>query len=369
MDFGLVALAAVLLFFLSFANGANDVSKAIATLAGSGLTSVRTAIAWGTVWTVAGALSGLFWGGALIKNISSSIYVESHDFYMPLALTISLAPILWVSLATWRKWPVSTTHAVVGGLVGAGLMAYGMQGIDWPTILKKIALPLLVSPFMAIALAWLLTPALEKTARITDRVRLCLTPVPKVALVHANSRTQEPLEDCLICSCDSPQAGLTHGVTLSVDRMHWLTSGLLSFSRGLNDAPKLIAIVMPFLMLDHLIAPGWLFIWGALAMGAGSWLGGRRITNVLGFQVTKMNHTQGFSANLISAFLVIGASRFGLPVSTTHVSSSSIMGVGLSNQTGLNMRTVSGMLFAWLVTVPVAGLFAVLVYMMGALYV
>ncbi|PCJ95215.1 MAG: hypothetical protein COA45_12260 [Zetaproteobacteria bacterium] len=368
MDFCLTALAAVLLFFLAFANGSNDVSKGIATLAGAGLTSVRGAIAWGTLWTMAGALAGLFWGSAIIKNITSSIYVDSHEFYMPLALAISIAPILWVSLATWRKWPVSTTHAVVGGLVGGGLMAYGMQGIDWPTIMKKIALPLLASPFMAIILAWFLTPTLEKTAKMINCIRLCLTPVPKVTLIHTNNRTQEPLKDCLVCACDSPQAGLTHGITLSVDNMHWFTSGLLSFSRGLNDTPKLIAIVMPFLILDNLVAPVWLFFWGALAMGAGSWIAGKNITEVLGFNVTKMNHEQGFSANLVSAFLVIGASRFGLPVSTTHVSSSSIMGVGIANHKGLNMKTVKTMLFAWLVTAPVAAIFAAIIYMLGKLY-
>ncbi|PJB71529.1 MAG: hypothetical protein CO093_04930, partial [Alphaproteobacteria bacterium CG_4_9_14_3_um_filter_47_13] len=85
----------------------------------------------------------------------------------------------------------------------------------------------------------------------------------------------------------------------------------------------------------------------------------------LGFNVTKMNHEQGFSANLVSAFLVIGASRFGLPVSTTHVSSSAIMGVGIANKKGLNMKTVKSMLFAWLVTAPVAALFAALIYIIA----
>jgi PiT family inorganic phosphate transporter len=364
-----VFLAAVLLFFLSFVNGGNDVSKAIATLAGAGLASVRGAIAWGTLWTVAGAFAGLLWGGLLIKNINGSIYVESHDFYMPLALAVSVAPILWVALATWRGWPVSTTHAIIGGFVGAGLIAYGAGGIEWPHAFSKIALPLLVSPFLAISLAWFLAPALEKSARLTNRVRLCLTPAPRLTLVASrgtiNSRAEASIDDCLICDCDSPQAGLTHGVTLSVDNMHWLTSGLLSFSRGLNDAPKLVAVVLPFLMLDGLAAPAWLYFLGALAMGAGSWFAGKNITEVLGFNVTKMNHEEGFSANLVAAFLVVGASRFGLPVSTTHVSASSIMGVGLSRQKGLNMSTVKTMLFAWLVTVPAAGLFAAIIYMAG----
>jgi inorganic phosphate transporter, PiT family len=365
-----VFLAAVLLFFLSFANGGNDVSKAIATLAGAGVTSVRGAIAWGTVWTVAGALAGLLWGGLLIKNINGSIYREAHNFYMPLALAVSIAPILWVALATWRGWPVSTTHAIVGGFVGAGLIAYGSRGINWSQTFSKIVLPLLVSPFIALALAWFLTPWLKRSARFTNRIRVCLTPVPRFSLGASRSSmipvSQAPADDCIVCDCNSPQAGLTHGVTLSVDNMHWLTSGLLSFSRGLNDTPKIIAVVMPFLMLAGNPAPEWLFFWAALAMGAGSWFAGKNITEVLAFNVTKMNHEEGFSANLVSAFLVIVASRFGLPVSTTQVSASSIMGVGLGGQKGINTHTVKSMLFAWLVTVPSAGVFAALIYMAGA---
>lgn len=363
-----VFLAAGLLFLLSFVNGGNDVSKSIATLAGAGLASVRGAIAWGTLWTVAGALAGLLWGSSLIKNINGSIYSEAHVFYMPLALAVSIAPILWVALATWRGWPVSTTHAIVGGFVGAGLAAYGVQGIAWPHVLSKIALPLLASPFLAIAMAWFLTPAFKKSARFTNRIRLCLTPVPRFRLVTSGGAmrlAQAPVDDCLVCDCNSPQAGLTHGLTLSVDNMHWLTSGLLSFSRGLNDTPKLIAVVMPFLLLGGFSAPAWLFFWGALAMGAGSWFAGKNITEVLGFNVTKMNHEEGFAANLVAAFLVVGASRFGLPVSTTQVAASSIMGVGLSQHKGLNKNTVKTMLLAWLVTAPVAGLFAALIYMAG----
>ncbi len=365
-----VFLAVALLFFLSFANGGNDVSKAIATLAGAGVTSVRGAIKWGTLWTVAGALAGLIWGGLLIKNINGSIYSQAHEFYMPLALAVSIAPILWVALATWRGWPVSTTHAIVGGFVGAGLVAYGSGGIAWPHILSKIVLPLLASPFIALALAWFLTPWLEKSARFTNRIRVCLTPVPRVSLANSqHSMTllmQAAAEDCLVCDCESPQAGLTHGVALSVDNMHWLTSGLLSFSRGLNDAPKLIAVVMPFLMLNGVPAPDWLFLWAAAAMGAGSWLVGKNITEVLAFRVTRMNHEEGFSANLVASFLVIVASRFGLPVSTTQVSASAIMGVGLGGRKGLNTDTIKSMLFAWLVTAPASGVFAALIYLAGA---
>ncbi len=345
MEFIYIFIACTLLFGLSYANGANDVSNAIATLAGSGVTSVKRAIAWGTAWTIIGALFGILWGTAILKNISESIYMDDYGFIFAAAMATAIAPILWVSLATWRKWPVSTTHFVIGGLVGTGLIGYGASGINWPTIFTKIALPLLIIPFIAIFLAWLLTPGLEKFARVANRIRICITPVPRFAMLEAQNRTAMPLEDCVICDCESTEAGLTYGVNLSMDNLHWLTSGLLSFSRGLNDSPKLVAIVLPFLFMYDSV-PVWLFIWGGLAMGLGSWYGGKKITELLGFQVTKLNHEQAFAANLVSAFLVIGASRFGMPVSTTHVSSSSIMGVGLVNQEGLNIQTVMSMLFA-----------------------
>ncbi|WP_370334575.1 anion permease [Parvularcula marina] len=333
MELFLPALAAILLFALTFANGANDVSKAIATLAGAGVTTVQRAVLWGTIWTVAGSLFGLVWGHALIKNISSSIYVESHDFVLAVAVSVILAPALWVALATWRKWPVSTTHAVVGGLVGVGLIAYGANAIDWETLGKKIALPLLASPLMAIVLAYFLTPLLERVAH----------------RFHADGD-------------DDPLTEGARKPRLTVDHLHWLTSGLLSFSRGLNDTPKLIAITLPVLMLSPGEVPVWTYLWAATAMGAGSYLAGRRITKVLGFDVTKLSHAQGFAANLISTVLVLGASRLGLPVSTTHVSSSSIIGLGLVNKRGVNMKTVRAMVLAWIITLPAAALFAILSY-------
>ena len=361
MGSSLVFLAVGLLIFLAFANGGNDVSKAIATLAGARLTSVHNAVLWGTGWTVAGALSGLFWGQALVNNISQNIYTGPHDFYLPLALAPGLAATLWVSLATWRNVPVSTTHAVIGGMVGTGLVAFGPDGIAWHALWSNIALPLLASPIMAIALAFVLTPFLEKLAHAVAGTQVCTTQVPKLVYARVNG-SENIVGDCLVCATDSLQAQLTSGFTLNVDHLHWLTSGLLSFARGLNDTPKLIAIVLPFLLLDTYMPPYWMYVWAALAMGAGSYMAGRRITEVLGFKVTEMNHAQGFAANFVSTFLVISASRLGLPVSTTQVSASSIMGLGLVNGCGLNMKTVMAMLFAWLVTVPAAALFGALFY-------
>ena len=359
--------AMVILAFLSFANGANDVSKAIATLAGARVTSIKKAVLWGTLWTLLGSVSGLYWGTAIIKNITENIYTAQPDFSFSMALAIGLAPALWVIAATRFQWPVSTTHAVVGGLLGAGMAALGTSGVAWQSTFYKIALPLLASPLMAIGLAYALSPLLQRTAALLERIRFCLLPSPKFALVQANqlaaATTMEP-QNCIVCDCDSQEAQTNHNIALSVNHMHWLTSGLLSFSRGLNDTPKLIAVILPFLLAGNMgkEAVGGMFMVSAVSMAAGGFLVGGRITEVLGFRVTEMNHTQGFSANAVATFLVLFASKLGLPVSTTHVSACSIMGQGMADGHRLNKKTVGSMLFAWLVTVPVSGIVAMAVY-------
>lgn len=363
MDIYLI-VAVTLLAFLSFANGANDVSKAIATLAGAKVTSIRKAVMWGTLWTLAGSMSGLYWSAAIIKNITQSIYTTQPDFSFAMAFSIGLAPALWVLLATWRKWPVSTTHAVVGGLLGAGVTALGMSGIAWSNTLLKIGLPLLVSPLLAIGLAYILSPLLQKAASTLESVRFCLLPTPKLAFVTANRMQTVAAQSCIVCDCDSPESAANHSIALSVNHMHWLTSGMLAFSRGLNDTPKLIAVILPFLLADNLPQETmlWMFIISAVAMAVGGLLVGSRITKVLGFKVTELNHTQGFSANAVATFIVLFASKLGLPVSTTHVSTCSIMGLGLSNGRGLNKDTVFPILSAWFITVPAAALFAMIIY-------
>lgn len=359
-----------LLFFLSFANGANDVSKAVATLAGARVTSVKKSVLWGTAWTAVGAIAGLFLGSELIKNMMGSLYnvpAVSNDLALPLA--VALAAIAWVSLATWRGWPVSTTHAIVGGLIGSGIVALGFENISWSVAAHKILLPLLFSPFIAIGLGWFLGPHLQKIAKRAHGFKICLPGFAKPALAPASNmrRAAASIEDCTICDCDSVEARATPGIVVSVDSLHWLTSGLLSLSRGLNDAPKLIAVALPFIMANDTTTQAWLFLVSALAMSLGGLVAGRKITEILGFKVTKMDHEQGFSANLIAAFLVIGASRLGLPVSTTHVSASAIMGTGLGARAGLNKNVVTSIIFAWLVTVPSAAVFSAAIYWMAKL--
>jgi PiT family inorganic phosphate transporter len=153
-----------------------------------------------------------------------------------------------------------------------------------------------------------------------------------------------------------------------MDTFHWLTSGLVSLARGLNDAPKMVALLVTLSLFNgtqsaHLLGQG--FVAVALGMGLGSWFAGRRVTEVLAEKVTRMDHLEGFSANLTTAILVTIAAKFGLPASTTHVSSCSIMGVGLrQGRNRINGRVVGEILLAWIVTLPISGLLAACSYLL-----
>lgn len=357
------AMGVGLLFLLGFVNGMNDVSKGIATLSGSGESSLSGAVGWGSVWTALGSASGIFWGGALLKTIQTGIFEKNISLSISADLAVVVASIGWVLLASLRGWPVSTTHAIVGGLIGAGIATAGAKHIAWGHTLRSIALPLLFSPFIAIFLGYAATAVLLRTVGPLGRYKICLFPVPgRIAVITGQTAAMEApvAESCTVCDVDSRAAEMHAGLRIDDGHVHWITSGLLSYARGLNDTPKFIAVVLPITvaMAGMNFPPGGLFLVAAIAIGAGSWFGGRKVTTVLSFKITRMNRHQGLLANAISAFLVIFASRLGLPVSTTHVSAGAIMGVGVTGKGGVARHTVKTMVVAWLVTVPASALFA-----------
>jgi len=149
-----------------------------------------------------------------------------------------------------------------------------------------------------------------------------------------------------------------------LDIFHWVSSGMTSFARGLNDAPKIAALAFGISIgsFETQLNTVFYFVLIALAMGVGSIISGLRVTETLAEKVTTMNHEEGFIANLTTSLLVTVAARFGFPVSTTHVSSSAIIGVGLNRSKKINWKVVSEMILAWIVTLPVAALISFVAY-------
>ena len=371
MEISLFAFA--LVFALAFANGANDVSKAIATLVGSGVTSYRSAIAWGTVWTMVGAALAAFVASSMVKTFSHGLVQTGTVIGPAVTLSVLTGTIAWVLCASRSGLPVSTTHALTGAIVGTGLVAFAGDGLIWPAIGKKIALPLLLSPFLALTVSLLIHPAVRALARKWEGACLCVMPASR-ALVAIDPRggtrtlfqTAQFGQPVIAVPAQCDRAGL-QGLVVGLDTIHWLSSGLASFARGTNDAPKIVAMLLlgsataawPSVS-SQLAAFGGVVI----AMGLGSYFGGLRVTEVLAGKVTKMNHAEGLSANLATSSLVLVSGSLGLPVSTTHVSGSAIIGIGLlKGRNSVRWMTVRDMVLAWVVTLPASALLACIAYL------
>jgi PiT family inorganic phosphate transporter len=349
---------------IAYINGANDVSKGIATLAGSGVTGYRRATAWGTAWTGAGAVVGSFVARAMIQTFGKGLFASGvHPTLVAAVATIGGAA-LWVTIATWKGLPVSTTHAIVGSIAGVAVLAYGVLGVNWLGLAAKIALPLLLSPLLSLGLTvtalktWsVLVPNSQADCVCADTniaVELSRQPVDVMTFTSTTPQVQ-------ITTCNSAVHS-TPGLTLN--HLHWLTSGATSFARGLNDAPKMVALILGAAMLTGHGAnvPIIYFVVVAGGMMAGSWSAGRRVTEVLARKVTRMDHREGFVANLITAALVAPAAALGLPMSTTHVASGAIIGVAIRQSDSVNRKVIWDMLLAWILTLPFAALLGMAVF-------
>jgi PiT family inorganic phosphate transporter len=366
---GLVLIATGLGALVAYVNGSNDVSKGIATLVGSGTTSYRGALAWGTLWTGLGALAGAWLAGAMLQTFGQGLFAPGATPTFAAAIATMLGAGGWVVLATRTGLPVSTTHAIVGSLAGVALVAYGPHAVNWETLVQKIAVPLVASPLVALATVSVLIrvsprapapdcacvaiePTLATVAMAGEEARSALaSALPQVRLTVARSAE---------CAANVPQA-----LSLRIEHLHWLTSGATSFARALNDAPKIVALMLG----ASALAGGatqrreTVFFVVALGMVTGSIVGGRRVTAVLAERVTPMNHREGLLANATTAALVGAGAVFGLPMSTTHVASSAIIGIGVNRPAGqTNRRTVRDMLLAWLVTLPASALLGIAVF-------
>ena len=283
--------------------------------------------------------------------------------------------------------PVSTTHAIVGSLLGVALMAFGTAGVAWNILIWKVALPLLLSPLVALAATILLRRMWEQwqATRQTADDCICVAVGGQAPLLQVGGQApllqvggQAPLLQnsslatatfdggLSVTTCDTEVAMPAVATALiTVDKLHWLSAGLTSFARGMNDAPKLAGLMLGAAMLSGggVLPTQTAFIVVAVAMTVGGLIAGLRVTKVLAEKVTKMNHHEGFTANIVTSVLVSAGAVFGLPMSTTHVSTSALIGVGASGAKGdLQMGTVKKLLAAWVITLPGAAALGIMLF-------
>ena len=357
-------------FFLAYANGANDNFKGVATLFGSETISYKIAIWWATLTTFAGSIASIALADALLKNFSGKGLVpaaiaNTDQFHIAVALGAGLT----VILATITGFPISTTHSLTGALTGAGLMAIG-KDLNFAALGKSFFIPLLVSPLIAIVLGAIIYGtfrSLRLILGINKAWCICagnkqeLVPVA-VAANNSNILQAVITPDIAIDTtekCQQKYVGKFWGIDSQklVDICHFISAGVVSFARGLNDTPKIVALLLTvsaFSIQGGMLAVG-------LGMAIGGLLNAKKVATTVSKKITTLNAGKGLSANLVTGFLVIFASRLGVPVSTTHVSVGSIFGVGVISKSA-HINVFSQVLGSWFLTLPIAAIASGITY-------
>lgn len=353
-------LLVVLTLGVAFANGANDVSKGVATLVGGGLASERRAILWGAGWTVLGGAAALGLSRGMLSTLAGPGIWRGPPLGEALPLAAAAGVIGWLALATGTGLPVSTTHSLVGAILGAGLVAAGGgDGVVWSGVLAQVALPLALSPILSLALVGAGLPVAGAGFRRLGRYCVCLEQhEPALAPAGPGGALSTGRAFRMLAGADCPPRVVTR--INALDSLHWLAAGATSFARGLNDAPKILALG---LLAGAGIGLGthFLLVLVAVAMGLGGCYAGARVTGTLSRKVTPMSGPDALTASGVTAVLVGLASGLGLPVSTTHVAGGSVIAVGIHRRE-LRGTIARDMAIAWLVTVPITAALAAGVY-------
>jgi PiT family inorganic phosphate transporter len=303
---------------------------------GTGRYGYSKVLAWATVCAFAGSAFGIYVSGGLVKVFTGGQFLVSSAGLAPsFPAAVALAAAATVLLATWIGAPVSTTHALTGALLGAGAVAVGVGQVKWAAAASAIGMPLLVSPLLAVVLTLGLFPLMSRW--IARRACIC---VVESAVAAAPGLRMAAMGDC--DQSEGAQVWNTEEV------IHWTSAGAISFSRTLNDTPKIAALVLA----ARLAGPAESFLLVGTLMAIGGLAAARAVARTMSQRVTQIDPVGGMSANLVEAVLVGIASRFGLPVSTTHVTMGGIFGIGISRRERTNWNLVAKIVLAWLVTMP-----------------
>jgi len=321
LDAFVIAIVVVALIF-DYINGFHDTANAIATVVSTRVLAPRTAILMAAGLNFLGAI----FSTSVAKTIAKGI-VDPHDATQAVVLAAILGAITW-NLVTWRFGiPSSSSHALIGGLCGAAIAHGGIRTLLWSGIKEKVVVPLVSSPVAGFVLG----------------LALMLCTYLAFARVHPGR------------------------IGPIFRRLQVLSAAAMAFAHGQNDAQKSMGIITLALLSAHVVhssnIPLWVVILCAIAMALGTSVGGWRIMHTMGHRIIRLTPVQGFAAEASAATILFTASHFGMPVSTTHVISGSIMGVGASKRlSAVRWGVAQSMVVAWILTLPAAGVVAAVAY-------
>lgn len=326
----IVVIISALVF--DYINGFHDAANAIATVVSTGVLPIRTAILLAAILNFGGAITGT----AVAKTISSGL-ADAAQVTQVVVLSAILGASVW-NLITWYYGiPSSSSHALIGGLAGSVVAHGGLAAFKWTALGEKVIVPLVISPLIGFFLAFVLMIALLWVARLF---------VP-------------------------------HVVNFASRKMQLVSASLMAFAHGSNDAQKAMGIITMALLAFHAAGhhlphwtlphpddkdahvPTWVVLACATAIGLGTMAGGKRIIKTMGSKIIRISPLQGFAAETAGAATILAASKFGVPISTTHCINACIMGVGASKRLSAVRWGVAGnIMVAWALTLPVSAALA-----------
>ena len=305
-----------------FTNGFHDTANAVATSISTRALSPRLAVAIAALANLAGAFATT----AVAKTVGKGI-IDTGLATEKTVLAAVLGAIVWNLLTWWLGLPSSSSHALIGGLVGAALAQSGEGGVQWHGVVHKVVIPALWAPTIAFAAAFVLLIGIYWAFR-----------------------------------------WLTPGVANRSFRLGQLATGTwVGFTHGANDAQKTMGVIALALYsqgrIDHFYIPTWVKIAAGLAIAAGTYSGGWRIMRTLGQRVYQMDPPGGFAAQASAGAVIYVSTRYGYPLSTTHVVSGAVMGAGATKRLSAVRWGVAGnIVVAWILTIPAAAAVAAACY-------
>jgi inorganic phosphate transporter, PiT family len=325
-DTALVVLVVVIALSFDFTNGFHDTANAIATTVSTHALSPRLAVLLSAVMNFAGAFTTL----QVAATIGSGVIDPKHHHITLTMIAAALVGAIAWNLLTWyRSLPSSSSHALIGGLVGAGVVGLGLSGVSWNSVVSKMIIPLVLSPIIGFIASYVL-----------------------MLIVFWVFRKARP-------------GPANHGFRLA----QILSAAYVSFSHGTNDSQKTMGVITLALISGGYLSsksfevPIWVIVAAASAIAFGTYAGGWRIIRTMGTRLYKIGPAQGFSAQTVAATLIQSASHFGFPVSTTHVVTGSVLGAGASESvSAVRWGVGRNIILAWIITLPMTALFAGVIY-------
>ena len=378
-------------FYMAWNIGANDVANSMASAVGAKAITIRQAVFIAGILNVVGAVFiGSHVTNTIRKGIVSTDIMADPQVALIGALSALLAAALWVGFATWKSLPVSTTHSIVGAMIGFGIMAGGFAVINWSQ-LAAVVLSWVISPVFSLVLAFAMFKIIVKVILVAKGsfVRaLKLSPAfigLAVFIIVLSFLFKTPLGKKLaIDSWTALLVAFIMAILLGYAGMvllrHFIpmdgsrdaeevfrkiqigTSCYVALAQGANDVANAIGplAVIYFLVNTGSVGaevpvPVFLLLFGGVGIACGISMAGYRVMDTVGTKITSLTNTRGFSVDFAAASTVLLASKFGLPVSTTHAAVGGVLGVGLAGGIeAVNFRIVFQIMVYWILTVPAA---------------